>query len=182
MRTLIVYYSLEGNTDYAAGKIAERIGADKLRLVPKDAYKDKGFAKFFYGGKSAIMKEVPALETYNIDLSEYDRVIFGFPVWAGNFTPPLRTFILDQKDALKGKRFSAFACQEARHSPNLPVSSGSSPLMKQLFLLIQRLSTALRQKRRSLHSADDWERKGCSCEEQELLTKTAITQMKKDVI
>ena len=37
MRTLIVYYSLEGNTDYAAGKIAERIGADKLRLVPKDA-------------------------------------------------------------------------------------------------------------------------------------------------
>ena len=38
-------------------------------------------------------------------------IIFGFPVWAGNFTPPLRTFILDQKDALKGKRFSAFACQ-----------------------------------------------------------------------
>ena len=110
MKTLIVYYSLEGNTDYAASKIAERIGADKLRLVPKDANKDKGFAKFFYGGKSAIMKEVPALETYNVDLSGYDRIIFGFPVWAGNFTPPLRTFILDQKDALKGKRFSAFAC------------------------------------------------------------------------
>ena len=110
MKTLIVYYSLEGNTDYAANKIAERLGAHKLRLIPKDAYRDKGFAKFFYGGKSAIMKEVPALETYNVDLYGYDRIIFGFPVWAGNFTPPLRTFILDQKDALKGKRFSAFAC------------------------------------------------------------------------
>ena len=114
MKTLIVYYSLEGNTEYAAKKVAERIGADTLRLIPKDEYKDKGFAKFFYGGKSAIMKEVPALETYNIDLSEYDRVIFGFPVWAGNFTPPLRTFILDQREHLRGKRFSAFACQSGR--------------------------------------------------------------------
>ena len=30
MKTLIVYYSLEGNTDYAAKKIAERTGADLI--------------------------------------------------------------------------------------------------------------------------------------------------------
>ena len=111
MSTLIVYYSMGGNTEYAAKKVAERIGADTLRLIPKDEYKDKGFAKFFYGGKSAIMKEVPALETYDIDLTGYDRIIFGFPVWAGHFTPPLRTFIEENKDALKNKRISAFACQ-----------------------------------------------------------------------
>ena len=111
MKTLIVYYSLEGNTEYVANRIKDRISADLLRLVPKKAYHDKGFAKFFWGGKSAVMAEKPELEAYEVDLNDYDRVIFGFPVWASNFTPPLRTFIEENKDALKNKRISAFACQ-----------------------------------------------------------------------
>ena len=111
MKNLIVYYSLEGNTGYVADKIKSRIGADMLLLVPKKAYHDKGFAKFFWGGKSAVMAEKPALEDYNVNLAEYDRIIFGFPVWASNYTPPLRTFIEDNAKALKGKRFAAFACQ-----------------------------------------------------------------------
>ena len=111
MKSLIVYYSLEGNTEYVADIIKDAIGADTLRLVPKKAYHDKGFAKFFWGGKSAVMAEKPELESYNVNLSEYDRVIFGFPVWASNYTPPLRTFISDNDDALKGKKCAAFACQ-----------------------------------------------------------------------
>ena len=111
MESLIVYYSLEGNTQYAAERIAEKTGADLLRLVPKKAYKDKGFAKFFWGGKSAVMAEKPPLQPYNTDLTQYDHFIFGFPVWAGNVTPPLRTFILENADLLKEKKISAFACQ-----------------------------------------------------------------------
>lgn len=111
MNTLIVYYSLERNSEYAAQKISAQTGADLLRLVPKKAYKDKGFAKFVWGGKSALMAEKPELEAYSVDLSAYDRIVFGFPVWASNFTPPLRTFIEDNKAALSGKQFSAFACQ-----------------------------------------------------------------------
>lgn len=110
MKTLIVYYSLEGNTQYVADKVKEKVDADTLRLVPKKAYSDKGFAKFFWGGKSALMAEKPELEDYNVDLSKYDRIIFGFPVWAGTFTPPIRTFIEDNRKALAGKRFSAYAC------------------------------------------------------------------------
>ena len=111
MKNLIIYYSLEGNTGYVADKIKSRIGADMLFLVPKKAYHDKGLAKFFWGGKSAVMAEKPTLEGYNVNLAEYDRIIFGFPVWASNYTPPLRTFIEDNAEALKGKRFAAFACQ-----------------------------------------------------------------------
>lgn len=111
MKTLIVYFSLEGNTAYAADMIRDATGADILRLVPRKAYHDKGFAKFFWGGKSAVMAEKPKLETYTVNLDEYDRIIFGFPVWASNFTPPLRTFIEDNKDKLQGKQFAAFACQ-----------------------------------------------------------------------
>ena len=111
MKTLVVYYSLEGNTEYVAAKIKESTGADTLKLVPKKAYHDKGFAKFFWGGKSAVMAEKPALEAYDVDLSVYERIIFGFPVWASNFTPPIRTFIEDNKDVLKNKKLAAFACQ-----------------------------------------------------------------------
>ena len=111
MKTLIVYYSLEGNTKYAAEKIAEAIGADTLRLYPKKPYADKGVSKFLWGGKSALMADKPELLLYKTDLSEYGRILFGFPVWASNFTPPLRTFVLDHQDEIRGKHLAAFACE-----------------------------------------------------------------------
>ena len=111
MNDLIVYYSLEGNTDYVAQKIKDGLDAHIRRLVPVKPYSDKGFTKFLWGGKSAIMAEKPDLEDYNVDMSRFDRIIFGFPVWASNFTPPLRTFIEENREGLKGKRFAAFACQ-----------------------------------------------------------------------
>ena len=43
MSTLIVYFSLEGNTKWAVERIAAEICADKLQLIPKEAYPDKGF-------------------------------------------------------------------------------------------------------------------------------------------
>ena len=109
MKTLIVYYTLEGNTHYAAKKIASLLDADVLRVKPVKTYPRKGFRKFLWGGKSAVMAETPELEPYTFDASAYDRIVFGFPVWAGNVTPPLRTFI--KENDFSGKRFAAFACQ-----------------------------------------------------------------------
>ena len=109
MKTLIVYYSHDGNTDWAAKKIAEKCGFDVLRLEPEKAYPESGFRKFFWGGKSAVMAETPALRPYEFDAAAYDRILFGFPVWAGNVTPPIRTFVREQD--LAGKRIAAFACQ-----------------------------------------------------------------------
>ncbi len=109
MKTLIVYYSLEGNTAYAAERIAAETGADTLRLAPVKAYPTGGFRKFFWGGKSAVMAETPALEPYRFDAAAYDRIVFGFPVWASNIAPPIRTFI--KENSLAGKRIAAFACE-----------------------------------------------------------------------
>ena len=108
MKTLIVYFSLEGNTKWAVEQIAEKLPADTLALVSKSAYPDKGFKKFLWGGKSALMKETPELEPYTVDLARYERVIFATPIWAGTFAPPLRTFI--QNEDLAGKKFAFVAC------------------------------------------------------------------------
>ena len=107
MKTLIVYYSLEGNTRWAAEQMAARLGADTLRLVPRAAYPDRGFKKFLFGGKSAVMKETPELEPYEVDITQYERVILATPVWAGTLAPPLRTFL--RQEDLSGKKIALAA-------------------------------------------------------------------------
>ena len=111
MKTLIVYYSMSGNTEYAARRVAERIGAELLPVRPETAYPDKGFAKFYHGGKSAVLGQNPRLQPCVFDAGRFDRVIFGFPVWAGRVAPPIRSFIAEHGEALKGKRLAAIACQ-----------------------------------------------------------------------
>ena len=110
MKNLIVYYSMLGNTEYAANMIADNTGADLLRIEPEKAYPDKGFKKFLWGGKSAVMGDKPKLLPYEFDAGKYDRIIFGTPVWASTFTPPLRTFIAENGEKLKGKNFALFLC------------------------------------------------------------------------
>ena len=108
-KDLIVYFSLEGNTEYIAEQLRSKLGADVLKLVPTKTYHDKGFAKFFWGGKSAVMAEKPALEPYAFRAEDYDCVILGFPVWAGNVTPPIRTFVSENN--LCANQVAAFASE-----------------------------------------------------------------------
>ena len=109
MKTAIVYYSMSGNTKFVADKIAEKIEADIVRIEPVKAYPDKGAKKFIWGGKSAVMGEKPALHPYEFNVEKYDRIIFGTPVWASNFAPPIRTFIKENPD-IHEKKLAVFTC------------------------------------------------------------------------
>ena len=131
MRTLIVFYSLEGNTAFAAEKLAGLLGAETLRLEPVKAYPSSGIKKFLRGGKSAVLGEAPPLKPYAFRGEDWDRIIFGFPVWAGTFAPPLRTFVRDHGDELAGKPAAAFACQSG---------SGGEKALKKLAALLGRES------------------------------------------
>ena len=109
MKTAIVYYSMSGNTKYVADKIAERMEADIIRIEPVKEYPDKGAEKFIWGGKSAVMREKPALKPYEFSVEKYDSIILGTPVWASNFVPPIRTFIKENPD-IRGKKIAVFTC------------------------------------------------------------------------
>ena len=111
MKTVVVYYSLSGNVAWAAGRIAERLGAELLPVEPVKAYPVRGAAKFFRGGKSAVFEETPALKPCAPLPEDAEQVIFGFPVWAGNVTPPIRSYVKEYASSLRGKTFAAFACQ-----------------------------------------------------------------------
>ncbi len=111
MKTLVVYYSLGGNTAMVAEKLGEALGAGLLRLEPEKAYPAQGASKFLWGGKSAVMGERPKLRPYSFRPEDYDRIILGFPVWAGTFAPPIRSFVLENLEALRGKQLAAYACE-----------------------------------------------------------------------
>ncbi len=107
MRTAIVYYSMHGNVRYVSEKVAKELGADLIELVPVKAYPDKGAMQFIWGGSAVTFKKKPELEPYTFNASDYDLVIIGTPVWASNFTPPLRTFF--ENNDLTGKKIAVIA-------------------------------------------------------------------------
>ena len=108
MKKVVIYYSMSGNTEYVAKYISKKIDVDLLRINSKKEFPKEGFKKFFWGGKSVVMKETPELEKYKFNADEYDHIIFGTPVWASTFTPPIRTFIKENKDKLKDKKISVY--------------------------------------------------------------------------
>lgn len=107
-KTLIVYYSFEGNTKYACEVLAESIGAELEALSPEKEPPHGGFRKFFWGGKSAVMGEKPSLAPLSHNPSSYDSVVVAFPIWAGTYPPAIGSFL--EANSLEGKKVYVMAC------------------------------------------------------------------------
>ena len=84
-KTLVVYYSATGNTEEAAGYIAEATGGDLFELEPADPYTDDDLN---YGDEdSRVVYEHDNPEARDVELvadtvdnwAEYDRVFIGYP-------------------------------------------------------------------------------------------------------
>ncbi|MTK06118.1 MAG: flavodoxin [Hungatella sp.] len=104
---LVVYFSFDGNTKLIAEKIGETLNADVVELKTSKKYPTEGIGKFFWGGKSVVFGDKPTLTNESIDLSRYETIIIGTPVWAGSFSPPIRSFVNDYK--IVNKKIAIFA-------------------------------------------------------------------------
>ena len=95
MKTIIVYYSLDGNTKQAAETLAKAIGADVCEIQPVKPIKSAGkptFRTIMQGGGQVAFGLCPALKEFSADLSQYDRIILGTPVWNAKCASFVRTF------------------------------------------------------------------------------------------
>lgn len=108
MKTIIVYYSLEGNTKFAAQEVAVQLEAETLQIEPMEPYPTGSVGKYLLGGKDVIFGARPQLKPYKFRADDYDAVIIGTPIWASGCTPPIRAFIAEND--LKGKKIGLFAC------------------------------------------------------------------------
>lgn len=107
-KTIIIYYSLEGNCDLIAQELARICGADLLRLETVKSLNGKSWTKFFWGGMQVTMGKKPELKPYLFDKENYDKVILGSPIWAGRFAPAIYTFM--EANNLKGMETALFCC------------------------------------------------------------------------
>ncbi len=108
MKILTILYSLNGNTRWIGGKLAEAVGAEIEVLETKTPMPAAGFRKFILGGLQVLRKTTPELLPLQAELRDYDMLFIGTPVWAGAYAPALRTFFAEHR--LSNRRIALFCC------------------------------------------------------------------------
>jgi len=110
VKSLVVYFSCTGNTKAVAEKIAEYTHSDLYQIVPKVPYTDEDLN---YNNKDCrANKEMedtyarPEIESEVINISDYDTIFIGYPIWWGTMPRIINTF-LDTYD-LSGKVIMPF--------------------------------------------------------------------------
>ena len=108
-KVAVVYFSWSGNTRFAAETIAKKAGAALFEIKAETPY-NSDFNKCCdeakpecYGKKLRAIKPIEGL-----DLAKYDVVFVGTPDWWGTMAPPVRTWVTQNKDALKDKTVGIF--------------------------------------------------------------------------
>ena len=108
MKVLVIYYSLEGNTRLIAETLAAATQADCLELKIKNAFKAKGFMKYFWGGRQVLMKQTPELLGFDKNINDYDLLFIGTPVWAWSYTPAINSLFTNNN--ITDRKIGIFAC------------------------------------------------------------------------
>ena len=109
-RILVAYFSCTGHTAAVAEKIASLTGGDLYEIVPAEPYTS---ADLNYGNSNCRANlemndpsSRPAIGSESIDISSYDTIIIGYPIWWGTMPRIINTF-LDTCD-LSGKTVIPF--------------------------------------------------------------------------
>lgn len=99
MKKIFIYYSLSGNGEVVAQEMAKK-GYDLRKVETK-----KGLPKVFFfammsGGFQAAINKKAKLKDFDNDISSYDEVVIGSPIWNARFAPAVNTALslLDLKD------------------------------------------------------------------------------------
>lgn len=111
MKVCIIYHSETGNTRHVAQHIASVFDA-KLVEVCEVACHSR-LTRFLVWCKMARGEELTKIEPDEIDVSGYDIIVFGSPVWAFKPTPAIHTAI-NALVGCEGKRAIAFSTHGGR--------------------------------------------------------------------
>ena len=123
-RILVVYFSRtgeqytvgvidHGNTAIVAEMIAEETGADLFEVLPADDHYPMTYAELTdVAKKEQNEKARPAYAGKVPDLSGYDTVFIGAPVWWGDWPMIMYTFFEENAEALAGRDLVPFTTHE----------------------------------------------------------------------
>lgn len=104
-KVLVVYFSHGGNTQKLAKEISDQVGGDFRRIEPVNAYPE-GDELYDYTEQEQTDDARPEIQDLNIDMSKYDTVFIGYPIWWYTYPQVILTFF-DNYD-LTGKTIVPF--------------------------------------------------------------------------
>ena len=111
-KTLVTYFSASGVTARKAQKIAQKTGGDTFEIKPAVPYTSADLNWQNKQSRSSIECNDPACRPEivdgTVDLSAYDTVYIGYPIWWYTAPNIINTFIEANLDGLKGKQIVLF--------------------------------------------------------------------------
>ena len=102
MKKLFIYYSLTGNGDLIADYLKDNFEIRKV--IPKKSLPKNFALSMLVGGFKALTKYKEKLIDFNNDISNYDEIIIGSPIWCDRLSSPINT-VLNELD-LSNKKVS----------------------------------------------------------------------------
>lgn len=105
-RILIVYYSYSGVTEGVSEMLQEKTGGDLFELIPTKAYSDDMYEASDRAAEELESGNLPELTGELPDLTGYDTILIGGPVWSEKAAPPVVSY-LSQTD-FGGKAVAPF--------------------------------------------------------------------------
>lgn len=105
-KILVAYFSHSGNTKKIAEKIQSKTGADVFEIKTVNAYSNDYNTVLDEAKAEQNDKARPELSEKVSDMSQYQTVILGFPIWWGDMPMAVYSF-LDEYD-LSGKTVLPF--------------------------------------------------------------------------
>lgn len=106
-KTLVVYYSLSGNTQRIAERLAENLNADIYQVRTVRAYPDDYHETADVSRKERDSGNLPEIVNDFPDLSEYDTIYIGGPIWNGYMPTPLEKYL--ESVSFRGKTVIPFS-------------------------------------------------------------------------
>lgn len=103
---LVLYYSQTSNTKAVAEEIAGHLGADIEEILAMQPYDGDFQATIERCMQEREQGVKPEIQPLVADVSKYDVIFIGYPVWFGTYAPPVAA-LLDGVD-LSGKKVVPF--------------------------------------------------------------------------
>lgn len=102
-KTLVVYFSWSGNTRAAAEYVREILNTDIFEIIPANRYPSDYSAMLSQYRREKERDTFPRLAN-NIDISQYDTIILGYPNWGGDLPWVVKSFL--SANNFSGKRIA----------------------------------------------------------------------------
>ena len=108
---LVAYFSATGTTKNMAKKVATEVGGDLFEIAPEILYTATDLNWMDKKSRSSVeMSDKsfrPKMNGEKIDISKYDEIYIGFPIWWYVAPTIINTFL--ESDDFSGKKIKLFA-------------------------------------------------------------------------